>query len=148
MRAERYIVNVEGAVVRDGRYLMIVRSEQVAHAPGILALPGGKVEGVGNSEDVLEATLRREITEEVGVEIHGELEYVESKSFVADDGDIVVDVVFLCRYKSGAATVVAPAEIAEVRWMTAAEVAEHPRAPAWTRRSVALAEARWAARGW
>ena len=32
--AERYFVKVEGFVVRGGRYLMKVRSEQVAHAPG------------------------------------------------------------------------------------------------------------------
>ena len=41
---QHYIVNVEGAIVRDGRFLMAVRSEQEAHAPGTLALVGGKVD--------------------------------------------------------------------------------------------------------
>lgn len=42
--AERYLVKVEGFVVRGGRYLMTVRSEQVAHAPGALGPPSGSLE--------------------------------------------------------------------------------------------------------
>jgi len=99
MITDRYIVNVEGAVVKDGQYLMVVRGEQ-EYAPGGLNFPGGKVEGVTNLDDVLEETLRREIAEEVGLEIHDEMAYVRSSAFVAE-GDPVVDVVFLCRYKAG-----------------------------------------------
>ena len=56
-----YIVNVEGAVVKDGRYLMIVRGEQESHAPGALTFPGGKVEDAESVDNVLEETIRREI---------------------------------------------------------------------------------------
>lgn len=66
---------------QDGRWLLIKRSDQEAHAPGILAGPGGKVE-VGGPEpivDILEQTAVRDALEEVGVDLTGvALSYVES----------------------------------------------------------------------
>ena len=148
MIADRYIVNVEGLVLREGRYLMATRSPDEDHAPGGLAPPGGKVEGVGAADDILEDTLRREIREEVGLEVHDEMVYLESKSFVTDDGDPVVDVVFLCRYRSGTAAALDPAELIAVRWMTADEMRADAQVPPWTRRSLELAERARRARGW
>ena len=144
-----YIVNVEGVVVRssDGRYLMIVRGAGESYLPGVLTLPGGKVEDAGSEDGILEDTLRREIREEVGVEVHDDMVYVESKSFVAE-GDPVVDVVFLCRYHSGEAAVGDPDEVASVHWMTADEILRHPKTPPWTRQSIELAEKKRVAKGW
>jgi 8-oxo-dGTP diphosphatase len=146
MFAERYIVNVEGAIVKDGHYLMVVRGEE-EYAPGGLNFPGGKVEGADNADDVLEKTLRREIAEEVGLEVHAEMAYVRSSAFVAE-GDPVVDAVFLCRWKSGEAVAADPAEVAAVRWLTAAEAIAHPETPPWTRLALELAEQKRQALGW
>jgi len=146
MVAESYIVNVEGAIVKDGCYLMVVRGEE-EYAPGGLNFPGGKVEGVANADDVLEETLRREISEEVGLEVHAEMAYLRSSAFVAE-GDPVVDVVFLCRWKSGEAHAADPAEVAAVRWMTLAEAIAHPETPPWTRLALELAEKVRRERGW
>ena len=74
-----FVVNVEGAVEKEGRYLMIVRGADVAHAPGALSFPGGKVEAADGPDDALESTLRREIREEVGVEVEDDMRYVESR---------------------------------------------------------------------
>lgn len=146
MIADRYIVNVEGAIVKDGRYLMVVRAEE-EYAPGGLSFPGGKVEGDGSADDILEQTLRREIAEEVGLEVHAEMAYLRSSAFVAE-GDPVVDLVFLCRWKSGEAAAADPAEVAAVRWMTAAEAIAHPEVPPWTGRCLELAEQVRLERGW
>jgi len=146
MIADTYIVNVEGAIVKDGRYLMIVRGAE-EYAPGGLSFPGGKVEGASKADDVLEETLRREIAEEVGLEVHYEMAYVRSSAFVAE-GDPVVDVVFLCRYKAGTAVAADPAEVAAVRWMTLGEALAHPETPPWTRHSLELAEKKRIERGW
>lgn len=143
-----YIVNVEAAILKDDRYLMIIRGEQDSHAPGVLAMPGGKVENAGNAEDILEETLRREIDEEVGIEVQPDMVYVESKAFTADDGDPVVDVVFLCRYKSGTPTIGDPGEVAAIHWMTAKEIDKHPKTPPWTRQSIELAEKKRIVRQW
>ncbi len=144
-----YIVNVEGVVVRstDGRYLMITRGAGESYLPGVLTLPGGKVEDAGSADAILEETLRREIREEVSVEVCDEMVYVESKSFVAE-GDPVVDVVFLCRYHSGEAGVGDPDEVAAVHWMTADEIIQHPKTPLWTRQSIKLAEKKRIEKGW
>ena len=88
--ADKYVTNVERAIVKDGRYLMIVRGEE-AYAPGGLTLPMGKVEGAGNLDSILADTLRREIVEETGLEVHTEMVYVRSSAFIAD-GHPVVDV--------------------------------------------------------
>lgn len=146
MIADKYIVNVEGVIVKDGRYLMVARGEE-EYAPGGLNFPGGKVEGAGSADDVLEETLRREIAEEVGLEVHDEMAYVRSSAFLAE-GDPVVDVVFLCRYKAGTAVAVDPAEVAAVRWMTASEAIAHPETPPWTRLSLELAERKRLEKGW
>ncbi len=146
MLADEYIVNVEGAIVKDGRYLMVVRGEE-EYAPGGLNFPGGKVEEAGSSDDVLEETLRREIAEEVGLEVHAEMAYVRSSVFLAE-GDRVVDVVFLCRWQSGEAVAADPAEVAAVHWMTATEAIAHPETPPWTRLSLELAERVRLEKGW
>ncbi len=139
-----YIVNVEAAVYHDGRYLMIVRSEQDAYMPGGLAMPGGKVEDAGVTDDVLEETVRREVSEETNVTV-ADIVYVESHAFVAD-GSPVVDVVFLCRHAGGAPTVTDPREVAAIRWMTPDEIAQ--QAAPWTRRSIELAEKKRIALQW
>jgi 8-oxo-dGTP diphosphatase len=148
MTDQRYIVNVEAAIVRDGHYLLIVRGAGEAHAPGTLSLVGGKVEGQGQIEDVLEETARREVAEEVGVTLDAPLAYVRSVAFVADDGVPVVDIVFLGRYAGGEPTVYDQEEVTAIRWLTAAEVAADPLAPPWTRRSIELAEVTRLAHGW
>jgi 8-oxo-dGTP diphosphatase len=146
MIADTYIVYVEGAIIKDGRYLLVVRGEE-EYAPGGLNFPGGKVEGAGNADDVLEETLRREIAEEVGLEVHAEMAYLRSSAFLAE-GEPVVDVVFLCRWKAGMAIAADPAEVAAVRWMTAAEAIAHSETPPWTRLSLELAEKVRRERGW
>jgi 8-oxo-dGTP pyrophosphatase MutT (NUDIX family) len=144
--AVKYTVNVEGAIVKDGRYLMVVRGEE-EYAPGGLNFPGGKVEGTDNLDDILEETLRREIAEEVGLEVHNEMVYVRSSAFLAE-GDPVVDVVFLCHYKAGTAVAADPGEVTAVCWMTASEAIAHPETPPWTRLSLELAERKRLEKGW
>ena len=102
MSSERYIVNVEAAVVDRGRYLLAVRGMGEGHAAGAVSLIGGKVEGPEVSDDVLEETLRREVEEEVS----------------------------------------------SLTWMTNEEVLAGEEVPAWTRRSISLAEQKRRALGW
>ena len=64
-----HVVNAQATVVREGRYLMIVRGEFEEHAPGALSPPGGKVEHGDDETGVLESTVRREVLEETGVTV-------------------------------------------------------------------------------
>jgi ADP-ribose pyrophosphatase YjhB (NUDIX family) len=139
MVAPRMIVNVEVIVEREGRYLLIVRSDDEEYGAGWLTLPGGKLEPDENSLRALEVTAQRELQEEVGLDVALEdIRYVESHLF-AVEAVPVLDVVMMTRAARGEPSAVDPAEVAGVAWMTADEIAAHPDVPAWTRASVAMA---------
>ncbi|MEX2032730.1 MAG: NUDIX hydrolase, partial [Dehalococcoidia bacterium] len=117
---------------------------------GALAPPGGKVEAVGGEQDILEATLRREVLEEVGVQVADPV-YVESHAFEGRFGDrpiVVVDLVFLCRYVSGEPHAQDPEEVAAVEWIAPADLRADPRALPFTLASLERAEEARLARGW
>jgi 8-oxo-dGTP diphosphatase len=141
-----YIVNVEGAIVKDGRYLLVIRGAGETHAAGMLSLVGGKVENAGESGNILEETLRREIREEIGVEV-GFIEYVQSSSF-GSASEPVVDVVFLCVFADGEPRIVSPEEVESIHWMSAEAVENDPDVPIWTKRSVSAAEVKRLKLGW
>jgi 8-oxo-dGTP diphosphatase len=120
------IVNVEGAIYKNEKWMLIKRSEKEEHAGGLLSLVGGKVENEGNSSDILERTLKREIFEEVGIEVSN-LRYVNSSSFVSDSGLNVVDIVFLCDHESGEPYAKSPDEVDGVIWMTTQQILSNSR---------------------
>ncbi|MBZ0321150.1 MAG: NUDIX hydrolase [Anaerolineae bacterium] len=148
MAFSNFTAAVEGAIIHEGRYLMIVRSEHEDHAAGVLAFPGGSVEPGDDEPSILEKTLRREIREETSVTIGDELVYLESTRFPMDDGRQAVLVTFMCRYASGTPTVVDPLEVAEVGWMAASEILNHAKTPSWLRATLEHAEAKRLQLGW
>ncbi|PPA70354.1 NUDIX hydrolase [Jeotgalibacillus proteolyticus] len=135
-----FIVNVEGAVHKDGKWLMVIRSEKEEHAGGELAMVGGKVDQEGFSSDILERTLAREMKEEVGIEIQN-LRYVNSSTFVTDAGAHVVDIVFVCDHLSGEAYAVDKDEVSEVVWLTTEQIVEDTSLPDYLRENIRLAAA-------
>lgn len=135
-----FIVNVEGAVRKNDKWLIIERSEKEEHAGGMLSLVGGKVDIERNSSDILERTVKREILEEVGVKVKDKLNYVHSTSFVTDMGENVVDIVFLCEYYSGEAFPKSPDEVEKVLWLNTKEILNHPKAPIYLKESIKRAE--------
>ncbi|PEL07653.1 NUDIX hydrolase [Bacillus sp. AFS017336] len=135
-----FIVNVEGAIQKNGKWLIIERSKKEEHAGGLLSLVGGKAELEGNSSDILERTIKREMMEEVGLEIKGEMKYVRNTSFVTDKGEHVIDLVFVCEYDSGEAFAKCPDEVESVMWLTSDEIFAHPKAPIYLKESIRQAE--------
>ncbi|NLY67321.1 MAG: NUDIX domain-containing protein [Tissierellia bacterium] len=143
-----YVVNVEGAIHKDDKWLIIKRSEKEEHGPGLMTLVGGKVEIDEVQDGVLEDTLRREIREEVGIEVSDTMHYLESKTFLLADGQMVVDVVFVCKYKSGEARPVDTNEVGQIYWMTCEEVVDNGKAPIWLKESIKKAEEVRLKAGW
>ncbi|WP_155894976.1 NUDIX hydrolase [Bacillus sp. 123MFChir2] len=115
------------------------RSEKEEHAGGSLSLVGGKVENEGNSSDILERTLKREIFEEVRIEVSN-LRYVNSSSFVTDSGLNVVDVVFLCDYKSDKVYAKSSYEVEDVVWMTTQQILNNSELPIYLKENIKLAD--------
>lgn len=148
-----FVVNTTAFVWHAGRYLMIVRSSTKEVAPGALTPPGGKLEvpafAAGPEQDSLERNVRREVLEEVGVEVD-QVTYVESHTFEGRFGGApvpVVDVVFLTRYVSGE-PVAQEEEVDGLEWLTPDAIRAHPRAMDFTLASMALAERVRSRLGW
>lgn len=131
-----FIVNVEGAICRDDKWLVITRSTREEHAGGTLSLVGGKVDVEGNTSEILERTIKREIDEEVGIVIKDAVTFVYSSSFVTEDGRNVINMVFLCEYDRGTAHNKSHDEVEAVHWMTYDELMNHPQATPWTKESI------------
>ena len=134
-----YIVNVEAAIFKEEKWLLIERSEKEEYGGGLISFVGGKVDKTEDIGDILEKTLIREIYEEIGVEIEDQMTYVNSSLFIAAE-EPVVDIIFLCKYKSGVPHCKSPDEVAKVYWMTIEEVINHPNTPVWLKRNITLAE--------
>jgi len=136
----KFVVNVEGAILKDDKWLIIRRSDQEEVAAGMLALVGGKVDADEDNAEVLEMSLKREILEEVNVIVEDKMHYVMSSQFTTNDGTHVVDVVFLCRYKSGQASCHSQEEVSQVMWFTTGEVLSHSSTPAWLKNQIKRCE--------
>ncbi|MDQ0341294.1 NADH pyrophosphatase NudC (nudix superfamily) [Lederbergia wuyishanensis] len=135
-----FIVNIEATIFNNGKWLIIERSKKEEHAGGMLSLIGGKVDQEGNTLDILERTVKREIFEEVGVTVKDQLHYVHSTSFVTDKGKHVVDIVFLAEYESGEAFPKSPDEVDEVMWLTYDEIMGNLNSPHFLKESITRAE--------
>ena len=107
---------VVAVIVRDGRFLVMRRSDMVI-APGMICFPGGGIE-LGESQ--IEA-LVREIHEELGVTIQPLRRIWES---VTPWG--VRLCWWLCRLDEQVTPIPNPAEVAECFWLTNAEMAKLP----------------------
>ena len=135
-----FYINVEGAVYRGDKYLIIQRSLKEDHAGGLLSMVGGTVEKEGNSINLLERTLRRELYEEVGVKVKDKIIYVRNTSFEIENVGEVVDIVFLCEFEEGEPYIKSPDEVDQVYWMTTEEIFNHSNAPNWLIDSIKEAE--------
>ena len=133
-----FIVNVEAAIRRDGKYLLIRRGSGEEHSPGTISLPGGKIDHEAISPEALEQALRREIEEEVGLQL-GRVQYLESKTFTMDTGEWCLSVCFLCDDFTGTASAKSADEVAEILWLNYAELDDQP-CPPWTKQSILQAE--------
>jgi 8-oxo-dGTP diphosphatase len=147
MARQQFIVNVEVAVTREEAFLLAERAATEDHAAGHRSLIGGKIDPDPPDEIPVEATLRRELHEEVGVEVDA-LAYVTSGYFVDDGGTPVINLVFLGRWSTGVPRVREPEEIAAVSWYDATEVTNDETLTPWTRGYLVAAEERREELGW
>lgn len=105
-----YIV-ATGIVIKNGKYLVAKRSENEKAFPGFWTVPGGKLEkkdyqdrkpdtNAGQWYNIIEDLLRREIREEVGLEI-GKIHYLASLTFIRPDNIPTLVLSMFADYKEG-----------------------------------------------
>ncbi|MHA2339620.1 MAG: NUDIX domain-containing protein [Candidatus Hodarchaeales archaeon] len=105
-----HFISVTGIIIKDGKFLIVKRSEKEKTFANRWLVPGGKlhIDDYINTEknkdglwyEVLEKALRREIQEEVGLEIDN-FRYLTSITFVRPDGIPTLIVSLICDYKDG-----------------------------------------------
>ena len=133
-----YLKVVEVAIEHDEKFLIIKRPEGT-HAGGLLSFPGGKVEEIDeqNEWDILRLAAKREILEEVGLDLKDDLQYIISNYFVDSIGAHVIDTVFHCKIeKTNLAINASAREVPEYYWLTEEEINHAPNSPEWLKKSV------------
>lgn len=114
-----HVVAVIAIIKNKDKYLLTKRSSKDPQAGGEWSFPGGKVDN-DNGADIVEKTLKREVMEEVGLEIEDNVEFLCDSGFIRVSGHHVVMLTFICYYKSGEAQALEGQE--EVRWLTIEEI--------------------------
>lgn len=142
-----FIVNVEVAILRNGRYLATTRALAEDYGAGWAGFPGGKLEAGDQEMGALERAARREVLEEVGLELDGSVAYVESHLFTIGSQP-VLDIVMLARSSDGEPHIASEDEVSQVEWLTFDAMMAHPAVQTWTRASLELAEAKRQELGW
>lgn len=118
------------------KYLITKRAPTKKAWPNKWTVPGGGLETTDymsaeatyqNSEspqwyNAVETTLRREIREEVGLEV-SDIQYLLDLAFIRPDGVPAIVLSFYCKYESG--EVVLDEDATEYAWITANEVGKY-----------------------
>lgn len=108
---ELHRIAITGIIHKDGKYLITKRSLDKKAFPGKWTVSGGGLEvddymntppttAAGQWYHAVEKTLRREIKEEVNLEVE-KPQYLLDLTFLRPDGVPVVVLSFYCAYKSG-----------------------------------------------
>lgn len=103
-------VVITAIVIKEGKYLITRRSLGKKRFPGMWTVPGGKLETKDYLSlpkdtkhhwyNVLEKVLKREVKEEVGINIKN-IEYVTSLAMVHNNGNPSLIVSCMAQYASG-----------------------------------------------
>jgi 8-oxo-dGTP diphosphatase len=103
-------IAITAIIVKDNKYLITRRSPNKKRFPGMWTVPGGKMETNDYLKlpkdteyywyNVLERTLRREVKEEVGIEIDN-IEYVTSLATIHSDSNPSLVISCMADYVSG-----------------------------------------------
>lgn len=122
-------VAITAIIVKEGKYLITRRSLNKKRFPGMWTVPGGKLETndyINLPKDttdywynVLEKVLRREVKEEVGLDI-AHIVYVTSLATVHGDGNPSLVISCLADYESGE-VILKPDEADDFKWVTLEE---------------------------
>lgn len=136
---EKFLVVVECAIEFQNRFLFIKRPKGVLHAEGLLAFPGGKVEYKDGDEnrDILIHAIKREVLEEVGLDLVDPVNFLTSSYFIDSHNTQVLDVIFHCKIMSDSIEV-KPSfrEVPEYYWLTISEALNQENTPTWLKRYI------------
>lgn len=116
-----YSIIVNSIIINsDNKVLIAQRSFEENHEGGKWSIPGGKIESTGEEHNILLKNIKREILEEVGIEIFDDIVLIYDNTFIRTNSDEVLALIFLCKYRSGEAK---PLEdTIDVKWIGKDEI--------------------------
>lgn len=131
--AVQFVLVATAIIVKDNKFLITKRSENEKHYPGMWTVPGGKLDKEDylsipkNSANlhyhVLEKVLKREVKEEVNLEIK-EIDYITSIVFEREEGIPTMIISLSCKYKSG--DVKLDNDSVDYKWITIEDAKNYP----------------------
>ena len=124
-----HFVVATAIVVKDGKYLILKRSENEIASPGRWTVPGGKLvrheyEGLPMTPNtkawynIVDFVLKKEVREEANLEIK-DLRYLTDLVFIRPDNFPVIVLSYWCKYKSG--EVKLAKDMTDYAWITPEE---------------------------
>lgn len=126
-------VAITAIIVKDGKYLITRRTMTKKRFPGKWTVPGGRLEMndyVNSPKDteecwynVLERVVRREVREEVGLEIKN-IDYVTSLATLDKDGMPILIISCMADWASGE-VMLQEEEADQFAWITTAEAKDY-----------------------
>jgi len=126
-------VAITAIVIKDSKFLITRRSNNKKRFPGMWTVPGGKLETKDYLKlpkdtehywyNVLEKTLKREVKEEVGIEI-ANIEYLTSLATVHKDSNPSLVISCIADYVSGKVKL-DPEETDDSAWVTLNEAKKY-----------------------
>ena len=125
--------------VNEGKKLREIR-EQVPESP-VWGANRSKVEEIDeqNEWDILRIAAKREVLEEVGLDLKDDLKYITNNYFVGSSNVAahVIDTIFHCKIeKTNLAINASAREVPEYYWLTEEEINKAHNAPQWLKKSV------------
>jgi 8-oxo-dGTP diphosphatase len=126
-------VAITAIVVKDGKYLITRRTLTKKRFPGVWTVPGGKLEtsdyiNLPKDTDnawynVLENVVRREVREEVGLEIKN-IDYVISLATIDKEGTSILVISCMADWESGG-VVLQESETDKFAWISTEEAKDY-----------------------
>jgi 8-oxo-dGTP diphosphatase len=129
----RFIVASECAIEHENKFLIIKRPKG-ASAEGLLSFPGGKFEisDAINSKDAVKSGVKREVLEEVGIDLIDPINYIRTNYFVGEAGEPVIIIIYHCKLsKTSTSVIPSPSEVEEYFWLSCSDIVAKNNCPPW-----------------
>jgi 8-oxo-dGTP pyrophosphatase MutT (NUDIX family) len=139
---EKFLVVVECAIELDNKFLFIKRPKD-SFSGGCLSFPGGKVEYNDGLEyqDILINAVKREILEEVSLDLIDPIHFVTSSHYLGLNNVNVLDNIFYCKLINSSSNVItSKREVESHYWMTLSEALSHFKSAAWLKNYISCVE--------